>query len=63
LRARLAHGTSAVTARDGTLALSIGYIDWIAEADSERWSFLPGLIEGRVIAADVGVVLQKEGLW
>ncbi len=25
-------------------ALGMGYIDWVAEADSGRWSFLPGLI-------------------
>jgi hypothetical protein len=54
---------SAVTARESTLALSIGYIDWIAEADTERWCFLPGLIVGGVIAAGVGVVLQKESVW
>jgi hypothetical protein len=25
-------------------ALGMGYIDWVAEADSGRWSVLPGLI-------------------
>ena len=29
-------------------ALGMGYIDWIAEADSGHWSFLPGLIVGGV---------------
>jgi EmrB/QacA subfamily drug resistance transporter len=30
------------------LAAGMGYIDWVAHADSARWSFLPGLLVGGV---------------
>jgi hypothetical protein len=29
-------------------AAGMGYIDWVAHADAERWSFLPGLIAGGI---------------
>jgi len=65
-----------VTTRESTLASGIGYVGRIAEADSERCRFLPGLIVagvaagvfstiqemGGVIAgAAVGAIVQKEG--
>jgi hypothetical protein len=51
-----------VTTRESTLALSIGYIDWIAEADSERWSLLPGLIVAGVAAGVLSTIKEMGGV-